>query len=677
MTVLDADGDGAISAAEIAGAPAALLPLDKNDDGSLTVDEMTPTFGRGGRGRPLGPRKQPHEIDPEDALPRVSDRETFQRLSYQGREVMIDTALTGLEFVKFVVADLETEKPVVYFMNTKRHRAHMMFTQIAGIPRGRGGSAGSMMGVLVYRPLLDSSLDTPGLYTFEFEPEDSYPIEHVATAFNLVSEFAPVTKGRLSYHVLPGSRARFDRERVEYESRKLPFVLPENLFADVAFLPLNEATGFGRLRIMQPGERPGARDIVVYDALPSEMPRTAGVVTTVRQTPLSHVNLRAVQDGVPNAFIKDATSLEQVVSLAGRYVRYAVAADGFTLIEATTEQVEQHFVALRPETEQQPVRDLSVLEPRRLDDIKFADSKSFGVKVANVAAMRSMDLPQGMVPNGYGVPFHFYDTFMERNGLYDAARAMLDDSKFASDVDHRQQELGKLRKQIKKAAMPKSMSRALAEILAAYPEGQPLRCRSSTNAEDLPGFSGAGLYDSFTHRPNEGKLDKSIRQVFASLWNFRAYEEREFHRIDHFTTAMGVLIHPNFDDEQANGVAVTDDIVYQTRDQNSGRRYYINVQVGEELVTNPDQALVPEEWLLHPRYPNLDMFVRASSLKGEGKRVLLDWQTDELRDALLTIDAEFRKLYAVERDQQFAVDVEFKVDKGGELAIKQARPWLY
>jgi hypothetical protein len=42
VTVLDANGDGVIDAAEIANAPAALKKLDKNGDGQLTFDEYMP-----------------------------------------------------------------------------------------------------------------------------------------------------------------------------------------------------------------------------------------------------------------------------------------------------------------------------------------------------------------------------------------------------------------------------------------------------------------------------------------------------------------------------------------------------------------------------------------------------------------------------------------------------------
>ncbi len=42
LKALDTDGDGKLSAVEIAAAPKTLLTLDRNADGQLTVDELTP-----------------------------------------------------------------------------------------------------------------------------------------------------------------------------------------------------------------------------------------------------------------------------------------------------------------------------------------------------------------------------------------------------------------------------------------------------------------------------------------------------------------------------------------------------------------------------------------------------------------------------------------------------------
>ena len=33
--------------------------------------------------------------------------------------------------------------------------------------------------------------------------------------------------------------------------------------------------------------------------------------------------------------------------------------------------------------------------------------------------------------------------------------------------------------------------------------------------------------------PRRDGIDKSLKQVYASLWNFRAFIERDFHRVDH------------------------------------------------------------------------------------------------------------------------------------------------
>jgi len=56
MIALDANGDGELSAEEIAAAPQALKKLDTSGDGKLTRDELRPQFGgRGGPGFPGGP----------------------------------------------------------------------------------------------------------------------------------------------------------------------------------------------------------------------------------------------------------------------------------------------------------------------------------------------------------------------------------------------------------------------------------------------------------------------------------------------------------------------------------------------------------------------------------------------------------------------------------------------
>ena len=625
-------------------------------------------FGRrrGSRG-PTGPRLNPEQIEFKDGTATIPDRETFKELAYQGTDVRIDTQLTGIEFVKFQIENTHTQNPQLYFMNTKTHRSHGSFMGAAGLARGQG----QMRGVLSYRPLSTAPNGEPGVYTFEFNPNDAFPYEEIQLAHDLLVAKMPSLRNRLGYCPLWGAIGIYNREKARYDVAGFPVYFEDDLYANIGYLPLNQAASFGRLRVLEVDERPTVRDIVICKTLPNEMPRVAGVITGVRQTPLSHVNLRAIQDKIPNAFIAEAWKNSAIALLIGKYVYYKVNADGFEIREATLKEVETHFADLRPSKTQKPKRDLSVMKILPLDDIGFADASRFGVKTANVATLRTFGFPEGTVPNGFGIPFYFYDEFMKHNGFYAKIEALLKDSAFQNSHDTKAAELKKFRAEIQKGEMPAWMMDALSELQNAFPEGVSLRCRSSTNNEDLPGFSGAGLYDSYTHHPDEGHLSKSIKQVFASLWNFRAFEARDFYRIDHFVTTMGVLVHPNFENELANGVAVSDDVVYQTMGN-----YYFNTQVGEDLVTNPEEQSVPEEILLDWWDNSNYRVVTTSNRTTDGARILKDEYLRQLGFCLGMAHNKFRQLYRpVSRTKAFAMEVEFKITSEGKLAIKQARPW--
>lgn len=701
LSAIDKNNDNTLSAEEIAGASAALKTLDRNNDGSLTADEMMPNFGnagrqRGGRngggrggfrgpGGPGGPgfgspggntsgrQLKPEELEFKDGVAAISDLETYHRLSYRGDQVMIDTFLRDLEFVKFTIDGADTDTPQLYFINTETHRAHMMFGRAAGLQDMRGGTS-QMKGVLVYRPMLKSPSGGAGLFTYEFEPFDQYSHEMVKKAHDILVAKMPLLKGNIGYYPRERGIYAYERDQKLYEESGPPVYLEKDLTdTDIAFLPLNNAVSFGYLRVMQHDDRPGPRDVVIYRSLPNELSRVAGVITEVRQTPLSHVNLRAVQDRIPNAFIAGATGNNLVAALIDKPVRYEVTADGFSLREAELTELDDYFEDLRPADEQVPPRDLEVHNIRPLDAIGFEDSASVGVKAANLAAMRKFKFPQGTVPNGFAVPFYFYDEFMKHNGFYDYVEELLKNPEFRQSRETQEARLKELRTLIKKGKMPEWMMASLDELHQSFPAGQTIRCRSSTNNEDLPGFSGAGLYDSCSHKKDEGHLSKSIKQVFAGMWNFRAFEEREFYRVNHLAAAMGVLVHPNFKGERANGVAVTDDILYQT-DAN----YYVNTQMGEDLVTNPEAESIPEELLLGWYPEDGHQVMQTSSHVSDGKRLLSETHLNELRHHLGQIHGRFAKLYGKSMDDpRFAMEIEFKITKDNDLVIKQARPWVY
>ena len=513
-----------------------------------------------------------------------------------------------------------------------------------------------------------------GIYTIEFWPTDPVDFSFIEKASHLINVSMPFVDSQIAYH--PASetqRSLFDRQRDSFDNSYVRTIQTEELFKNVTFTPMNQGVGFGRLRVASAGETLTARDIVIFRSIPNDLTHVAGILTEIPQTPLSHVNLKAIQNNTPNAYLAGASTHADIQPLIGRNVRLEITPDGFEIREATQEEVETFLDDLRPEETQFPERDLGETEIKAFDDIRLADSNAFGAKTANLAELRRM-LDKAMTPDGFGVPFHFYHAFMTENGFYDRARAMMEEPDFKANPDVREERLREFRKIVRKGDAPRWMLNTIQDLHQRFPEGSSVRCRSSTNNEDLPDFNGAGLYESYTHHPHEGHLIKTMKQVWAGLWTYRAFEERDFYRIDHFTAAMGVTVHQNFEDEQANGVAVTRNLVNP-----SWEGSYVNVQIGEDLVTNPDEESIPEEFLIALLDPDdwttyEIQYVRFSNRVPEGETVLSPEQAEELAKQLNLIRVRFRALYKGPRN--FAMEVEFKITIDGQLIIKQARPWV-
>ena len=642
-------------------------PADVDGDCTDDITELADPVG-------MNPVNPVPAMSFDDGAAAIPNRETYVSLAYKGEIGAIDRHLAGLEAVKFHMVDMNTDRPSVYFMNTKTYQRHDDFQAAVGLEVNPLHGHETMVAEMVYHPKAVAPDGSLGVYRFQFGANDVYSFKEISYAFTVLAASMPLLEENLAYYPMWSKAvARYHEDQSLYDDSRVDVLLAEDIAFDLDFISLNPGEGFGFLRVMSLEEHPNPRDIVIYETLPKDLSRVAGIITTVPQTPLSHVNLRAVQDGVPNSFVRDALEDGEIDGLIGSYVQYLVGSSGYFLRAATPAEVDAHYKASRPSETQTPERDLTVTEITALSDIEFDDWNAFGVKAANVAVLGTLDFPDGTVPDGYAVPFYFYDEFMKHNGFYDDVEEMLADSDFQSDFETQEKELKKLRKKIKNGETPQWIIAALTEMHSKYPEGQSLRYRSSTNNEDLPGFSGAGLYDSKTQHPDETEEDgiaKSLKQVYASLWNFRAFTEREFYRVDHLAAAMGVLVHPNYSDELANGVAVSFDPI-RMRYGN----YYVNSQLGEDLVTNPDAHSAPEEILLHQ---GGEYTVLATSNQMQlGQLLMSDAQMDQLRRHLELIHDEFAKLYGVEADEPFAMEIEFKITSDDILSIKQARPWVF
>ena len=597
--------------------------------------------------------------------------------------------------LKFVVVDMDTDRPGIYFMNTNTHLHHGHFLRKLGL------SDDVVRGTLLVDLDPPDDVSEEDTYYYYYYYNLTHPLSTSATPrlHTLLAASMPVVEDNLAVWA-PNVRIKsFQAALPVLRESRVRLVFDTDVYQDVSFQTLNPGVGYGVLRSMEADERPHPRDLVIFGALPNDLPRVAGIISTVPQTPLSHINLRAVQQDIPNAFIRDALDSAPIAGLLGKYVRYEVTDNTWTVSPATVSEVEAHHASSRPPGSQTPQRDLRVTGITPLSEIGFDHWDAFGVKAANLAVLRTLGFREGTVPDGFAIPFYFYDTFMTETilgqetvlgkrsrpdeekitlsadtRLFEAVMAMLAHPRFQTDFEIQDEMLDDLRDAIKDAASPQWIIDALTAMHETFPEGQSLRYRSSTNNEDLPGFNSAGLYNSYTQNPDETEeegIDKSLKQVFASLWTFRAFAEREFYRVDHLSTAMGVLVHPNFKDELVNGVAVSFDPTSGSSDL-----YYVNSQLGEDLVTNPEAHSVPEEMLLYAGAGGAQILA-TSNLVEQGTLLMTRAHRDRLGDYLEVIHDHFEGLYNPAPDEPFAMEIEFKITSDDVLAIKQARPWVF
>jgi hypothetical protein len=144
---------------------------------------------------------------------------------------------------------------------------------------------------------------------------------------------------------------------------------------------------------------------------------------------------------------------------------------------------------------------------------------------------------------------------------------------------------------------------------------------------------------------------------------------------------MALLVHHNFPDEEANGVALTAN-PFDPNGIEPG--FYVNVQWGGGVeVVHPPAGTTSDEFLYFFDSPNQPTaFLAHSNMIPEGKTVLNRTQTYQLGEALKSIHERYSIAYGPKAGNQgwYAMDVEFKYDdedspgQEARLLIKQARP---
>ncbi len=601
-----------------------------------------------------------------------ADFDRLARVYYRGR-------FYALPHVMFVID--RRARGRVYYVNSNAYKFHKDFVNATylSLERGRAFYENNylrpdrrfMLGTIAFQT-------ASGKFTFEFWEGDRLTGELLAESYSSLTRSFFAT---LSFK--PNSLAQEDLATLLNAGRRtnaaspIPVLTARELAADGLYQPLNLGAGIGQLRILDrvtPETIIDRNQIVIFKEAPVQLTPLSGIITTEIASPLSHVNLLAKSWGIPNARIRNADKLFK--QLEGKYVRLEVGENDYSLVPADPRDVE--------ERNRQWMKRGDLVTPRadldydRLTDLRSQRARHslrFGAKSANLGELINARLPGLRVPPGFAIPFRCYQEFIRLNRLEERIASTVDEDRFVHDQGYRKTRLAEIRRWIQSGKHDDAFKEKLLAKVHREFAGKGLFARSSTNAEDLPNFSGAGLYTTVPNLRGDEQLLDAIKTVWASVWNYEAYEARESFGMNHFGVYPAVLIQEGIDADSAGVVITTDP--FNPADRGA---VYINAKRGLGIKVVEGKR-VAEQIIYRPRSGTIQVLTRsdedtmlAFDERGGVRELMIEQHravlTDQMARRLAGAALQIKRVFGG-RDQ----DIEWVYSRE-RLFIVQSRPYV-
>ncbi|MFO1337569.1 MAG: PEP/pyruvate-binding domain-containing protein [Burkholderiaceae bacterium] len=608
---------------------------------------------------------------------RLPDRAAFDALA----RVYAPGTAQAVPHLLFVVDRSQGDR--VYFVNTQRTPLHEDFLRgqylVAGLDHKtlagyyRRPDRRFVLGTLGYRTEL-------GRWFIEFWEGDQLTPELLQLALRRVGErfFAPV-----------GFKANSAQQEAVAAQAGVVAVTEAQILGGRSFLALNPGVATGRLRLVadiesEAGDDILPSDIVVLREVPLALAPVAGVLIERPSTVLSHVNLLVKGWGVPNAYVKDA--FDALKPLDGQWVTLKVADAGYSIAPATPAQVASvaargaastraMAAVRRPNLTQRELLPLARLNETRLDACGGKAARLGQVEAARRAGRLGGVAP---VPDGFCIPYAAYQAFAQRDDVARRVAAAFATEGFERSKAVRRQALDALRRDLVDMPLDAAIAAPWLATWRGQLGGAGVFVRSSSNSEDLPNFSGAGLYSTVPNVMQAADLARAVKTVWASVFNLEAVEARRQAGIAHGQVVMAVFVQRAVDSVSA-GVMVTRDPF----DATHRNAVYVSAKrgIGIKVV---EGKRVAEQSMLDAR----SGAVRRLSRSEESAELKLDAQGGVSERALdpaaaheVLSDAQVRALAQVgQRLQQLLggapQDIEWAIDPQGRVVVLQARPFI-
>jgi hypothetical protein len=629
----------------------------------------TITFGQIAGRKPTATREPKGAMDkkpdsPSNSLPKISSQKDFDKIA----RVYHKNTTYAIPHTMFVIDRRNNNK--IFYVNSQKFRFHKDFLYATGLaPLGSdiyktayyNEDRRFIVGTIAWQLTVDK-------WTWELWEGDLATADHIKTANTTISK---TFFQEISYKPNSG--------RQEEVSAKLniPIITQSDINKNQEYLALNTGKAVGRIHIIDKLDDTveiGDNEILILKELPESLPPVRGIIVAKPSTPLSHINILAKGWNIPNVYIKDADKLFKQFDT--KWVSFTATETKPTIIPASLLDLQNNPTpTARPAPSNIEVKKLASLR-----EMRKKDSIIYGAKSANLGELLNGKVANISVPAAFTVPFYWYDKFIKDNGLDKLIDEHLWDDNFIHNPRFRKQKLEELRAKIQNGKFDESLKAEIIQRWKTQLGGKPVFVRSSSNAEDLPNFSGAGLYSSVPNVKEEEKLIEGVKKVWSSLWNSNAYEARVRNYVDHTTVYMSALIQVGIDMDRG-GVMISKDPF----DAKSKGSIFISAVCGHASNVVNNQG-IPEQVLLNPRSnsvvimtlsdqknslrfdPNGDLKeVPDKCANPTNKRVLSDAQVRSLANVAVNI----KKVFGNKAEQ----DIEWGI-LNGKIYIVQSRPYI-
>jgi pyruvate,water dikinase len=307
-------------------------------------------------------------------------------------------------------------------------------------------------------------------------------------------------------------------------------------------------------------------------------------------------------------------------------------------------------------------------------DIGLSDRPTVGGKGGSLGELKRAGIP---VPPGFVVRTAAFERFLSTLEKDEPIRSRvealgsLELDKILSLSQH-------LRARLERAPLPDDVN---SEILAAYTElcgkdsNPPLAVRSSATTEDAADASFAGLQDTYLWTIGAQATLRHVRSCWASIYSAASITYRRRREMPESSVAMAVVVQAMVNAQKAG--------VMFTRSPLTGDRSVVTIEgawgLGSSVVSG---EVTPDRFVIGKITGEIsvreisDKHVQQLPAPGGG---IQDVETpEELRRVPCLSDAEITALRdiarKVERHYGRPQDIEWAIDRAGEIRLLQSRP---